>query len=165
MTSIIGSATPAEVVTFAHAALFSPTLVPTLHLVVALTKGYIIHFKATRTQRAKTNVPRRKSPRTLLSLPMNAFPPAPSQTTELTYAMPPCWNPPVVFSDQTGQFVIPSSISNNYLVVFYDYNNSSNSILLAILASYQAIHAKLYAAGLCPPPRLQRLDNECSRNH
>jgi hypothetical protein len=72
-----------------------------------------------------------------------------------------------VFSDQTGHFVIPSSIGNNYLVIVYDYD--SNSILAkpiksrsgaAILAGYQAIHAKLYAAGL--RPRLQRLDNECS---
>jgi hypothetical protein len=37
----VGSATPAELVAFAHAALFSPT-VSTLSL--ALTKGYITHF-------------------------------------------------------------------------------------------------------------------------
>jgi hypothetical protein len=38
----IGSATPAELVAFAHAALFSPAFLSTLHL--ALSKGFITNF-------------------------------------------------------------------------------------------------------------------------
>ena len=72
-----------------------------------------------------------------------------------------------IHTDQTGQFIVPSSTGNNYLLILYD--NDSNSILAepmrnrtgqCILLAYKAVHARLVAAGL--RPQLQRLDNECS---
>ena len=72
-----------------------------------------------------------------------------------------------IHTDQTGQFIVPSSTGNNYLLILYDYD--SNSILAepmrnrtgqCILLAYKAVHARLVAAGL--RPQLQRLDNECS---
>ena len=72
-----------------------------------------------------------------------------------------------IHTDQTGQFVVPSSTGYNYLLILYDYD--SNSILaepmprrtgLCILHAYKVVHARLVAAGL--RPKLQRLDNEAS---
>jgi hypothetical protein len=192
----IGSATPSDLVAFAHAALFSPTL-STLNL--ALTKGFITHFPGLTPTLLRKYPPHsaatikghmdqaRQNQRSTKQKPTNIAPPpgfpskvvpdtapddcfpastTPNDRTHMCYAamMEPTGK---VFSDQTGRFVIPSSIGNNYLIIVYDYD--SNSILAepiksrsgaAILAGYQAIHSKLYAAGL--RPRLQRLDNECS---
>jgi len=72
------------------------------------------------------------------------------------------------YMDLTGKFVAPSSSSNNYILIVYDYD--SNSILTAplknqransILAAFQVAHSHLCAMGLCP--KLQHLDNEASR--
>jgi hypothetical protein len=69
-----------------------------------------------------------------------------------------------VYTDETSQFVTPSSHGNNYLLICYDYD--SNSILAepiknctgaTILDGYKAIHSKLCTAGLKP-----RLHNECA---
>ena len=60
-----------------------------------------------------------------------------------------------IYTDQTGQFVIPSSEGNNYLLILYDYD--SNAILAepmrtrtgkSILQAYKTIHAILCKAGL-----------------
>jgi hypothetical protein len=73
-----------------------------------------------------------------------------------------------VYTDQTGKFVHPSSSGNNYMLVLYDYD--SNSILAEpmktksashILAAYETLYKQLVRAG--HKPKLQRLDNECSK--
>jgi len=60
-----------------------------------------------------------------------------------------------IYSDITGKFVTPSSSSNNYILVIYNYN--SNSILTkpfktrcaeAILEAYKLEYAWLCTAGL-----------------
>jgi len=59
------------------------------------------------------------------------------------------------YMDLTGKFVSPSSSSNNYILIVYDYN--SNGILAvplpnrhadSILEAYQTAHTRLCAAGL-----------------
>jgi hypothetical protein len=72
-----------------------------------------------------------------------------------------------IYTDQTGQFVLPSSNGNNYLMVVYDYDSNHifaqpfrNRTIKCILDAYKIVHAPLFKAGL--RPRLQRLDNECS---
>lgn len=70
------------------------------------------------------------------------------------------------YSDLTGEFVIPSSRGNKYILVFYDYD--SNHIFAEPLKSRSASHlldahksllATLATAGLSP--KLLVLDNEC----
>jgi len=60
-----------------------------------------------------------------------------------------------IYTDQTGQFVTPSSTGNNYILVLYDYD--SNAIIPIpfknwhsdnILAAYKQGHAILCKAGL-----------------
>jgi hypothetical protein len=72
-----------------------------------------------------------------------------------------------IYTDQTGEFITPSSTGNNYLLALCDYD--SNSILArpmksrhatTILSAYKVLHTKLCTAGL--RPQLQRLDDECS---
>jgi hypothetical protein len=113
----IGSATPADLVAFAHAALFSPTL-STLHL--ALTKGYITHFpgltptllrkypphsaatikghmdQARQNQRSTKQKPRNIAPPPGFpsrvvpdTAPDDCFPPAPHPMTEPICVTPP----------------------------------------------------------------------------
>ena len=73
-----------------------------------------------------------------------------------------------IHTDQTGRFPTPSSAGNNYVMVLYDYD--SNAILVqpfktrhdtVIKEAYAALLERLQRAGL--RPRLQRLDNECSK--
>ena len=181
----IGSATPAQLVAFSHAALFSPALST---LAGALSKGYISglpgltsellrrhppasapmvkgHLDQTRRNQRSTKA---KLPSQIAELTDDAFPSSPPdhERTHLCYAaiMEPTGQ---IYSDQTGRFIAPSSKGNNYLLIVYDYD--SNAILTeplpsrsssAILHGYQAVHARLCTAGL--RPKLQRLDNECS---
>lgn len=72
-----------------------------------------------------------------------------------------------IYTDLTGQFIIKSSTSNNYLFVLYNYH--SNAILCeliknrtkhSILAAFQLLHTKLVKAGV--RPKLQRLNDQCS---
>jgi len=187
--SAVGSATPAELVAFAHATLFSPALST---LETALTKGYLTNFPGlTRTTLKKH--PPRSAPMVKGHLDQKrkntqSTKPKPPKEPEKKKASPPdldtfplasteqrCHNCYVavmqptgqIYTDQTGKFIQPSSNGNNYLIILYDYD--SNGIFAepmktrtakSILAAYRTLHTRLCRAGL--RPRLQRLDNECS---
>jgi hypothetical protein len=64
----------------------------------------------------------------------------------------------LIFTDQTGEFVIPSSTGNNQLLVIYDYDSNyihaepmKSKTGPAILAAYQRVH-KLFCAALASAP-------------
>ena len=150
----VGSATPAALVAFAHAALFSPVL-STLQL--ALQKGYITNFpgltatllrkhpphsiamikghmdqsrqnqRSTRTDTQPDTAP---TPDATPSSPSDddiaPTSPTPNHRSHLCYAA--VFEPTgQVFTDQTGRFVTPSSTGNNYLLLLYDFD--SNAII------------------------------------
>jgi hypothetical protein len=185
----IGSATPAKIVAFAHAALFSPAL-STLH--VALTQGSISNFSGltARTLRPPRSIPIVKghlvqSRKNQRSINVSAKPTAstniildpteedcfpqseiPNERTHFCYTtiMEPTGQ---IYTDQTGKFVMPSSNGDNYLMILYDYD--SNAILAepmrtctgkSILTAFATMQARLTTASLTP--KLHRLDNECS---
>jgi hypothetical protein len=185
----VHSATPADLVAFAHAALFSPALST---LKRALECGYLPNFMGL-TSKTLTKYPPRSvamvkghldqvrknqnstkpAPPALvvptLSTPDEAFSPSDPSNTRSHHCFAAVVEPVTgqVHTDQTGKFVVASTNGNNYILVLYDYD--SNSILVealrsrtgpCILAGYQVLHARLVAAGL--RPQLQRLDNECS---
>ena len=181
------SATPDELVAFAHASLFSPAL-STLH--TALQRGYLPHFlgltpktlskyppqsvamiKGHLDQSRKNQRSTKPKPATSTTDELSPFDfPASDATNERTHH---CFaavvepNTGQIHTDQTGKFIVASSTGNNYILVLYDYD--SNSILVepmrnrtgpCILGAFQTLHARLVAAGL--RPKLHRLDNECS---
>jgi hypothetical protein len=178
--------TPADLVAFAHAALFSPAL-STLRK--ALEKGFLPPFTGL-TEAALARFPpsleatamghldaQRKNTRSTKPKPQppheeeltDAFPPQPKKTTRTNACFLATTDPThIVYSDQTGRLPHPSSTGNNYLVVAYDYD--SNSILLRPVKSRAAahltaaiadIHATLTRGGC--QPQFHRLDNECAQ--
>ncbi len=179
----IGLATPAELVAFAHATLFSPALST---LQTALHKDYLTNFPSLTELLLRKHPPQSvamvkghldqtrmhwASTKLQLGEPSSGDTPFPCTTNTkrshhcYTAIMEPTGQ---TFTDQTGKFVQPSSNGNNYLLILYGYD--SNSILAeplktrtakAILTAYQILHKKLRYAGL--RPKLQRLDNECSK--
>jgi hypothetical protein len=185
----VGSATAAELVSFAHASLFSPAIST---LATALSKGYIPNFPGLSSRTLRNHPPRssamikghldqsrknQRSTKTSLITPdpdpqsepdPDDFPTSPPSGERSHFCYVSIMEPTgQIYTDQTGKFVTPSSNGNNYLLVLYDYD--SNAILAepmksrhatAILSAYKLLHAKLCAAGL--RPQLQRLDNECS---
>lgn len=192
----VQSATPSELVAFAHATLFSPTLST---LQQALDRGFLPNFMGQTAKALKKYPPQsvamikghldqaRKNQRstkpgdvhltpTLVpeptSLEDEAFPTSEPDNARTHQCYAAVFEPAAgqIHSDQTGKFVVASSIGNNYVLVVYDYD--SNSILVepmrsctgpCILAAFQVLHARLVTAGL--RPQLQRLDNECSTAH
>ena len=181
----VGSATPAELVAFTHAAMFSPALST---LEKALNKGYLHnlpgltattlrkhpprsvamakgHLDQERKNKQSTKTTRSPSP---AESPDDTFPDALNggERTHHCYASV-IETTGQVYTDLTGIFVVPSSRGSNYLFVLYDYD--SNAILAepinnrrakTILDAYKTLHSKLCQAGI--RPKLQRLDNECS---
>jgi hypothetical protein len=142
----IGSASPAELVAFAHATLFSPAL-STLH--AALKAGYLTNFPGLTTATLRKYPPRsiamikghldqtRKNqrstqPKKLTPIdtahPTDTSPTSdtPNTRSHICYAaiMEPTGQ---IYTDQTGRFVVPSSNGNNYLLILYDYD--SNAII------------------------------------
>ncbi len=152
----LNTATPAKVVVFAHAALFSPAL-STLHQ--ALQRGYLPNFMGLTTQALKKYPPQsvamikghlnqtRKNQQ-LTTRTMILTPPTINAASNLTLDndVPfPLSNPnnarshhcfasvitPAtgqIHSDQTRKFIVSSSTGNDYVLVVYDYD--SNSILV-----------------------------------
>jgi hypothetical protein len=186
----IGTASPADLVAFAHGALFSPTLST---LGSALTKGFITNFPGLTVTTLRKHPPfsaamvkghldqsgqnQRSTKPDLIpvddapSLPKtddDPFPASPADGARLHFCYLSVMEPTgQIYTDQTGQFVTPSSNGNNYLLLLYDYD--SNCILAETmknrtgksnLAAYKALHTNLCTAGL--RPQLGRLDNECS---
>ena len=182
----IGSATPAEIVAFAHAALFSPALST---LEQAVKSGFLTNFPGLTLNQLRKHPPRsvamtkghldqtRKNLRsTKTAIPdvtdvdQDDFSPIPFPAGIKTHHCFATVFEPTgqIYTDQTGRFIAPSSTGNNYLMILYDFD--SNAILVApmknrqatsIVAAYKVLHARLCAAGL--RPSLQRLDNECSQ--
>jgi hypothetical protein len=178
----VGSATPAEVIAFAHASLFSPALST---LEKAIDKGYLINFPGL------TKAGLRKHPPRLIPMvkghldhnrqnqcstkpkpaptesPDNDFPSSPPdlERTHFCYAsiMEPTGQ---IYTDLTGKFVSPSSNGNNVLFILYDYDSNliyaepiPNRSSASIVKAFTKLHGIMCKAGL--RPKLQRLDNEC----
>jgi len=180
----IGAATPAQLVAFAHATLFSP---PLSTLEQALKKGYLTNFPGlTATllrkyppqsipmikghlDQTRQNLRSTKDKPTDVPTDSDDYPITPTGHERTHHCYVALMEPTgQVYTDQTGRFITPSSTGNNYLMVLYDYD--SNSIMAApiksrtdkaILDGYKVLHTRLCRAGL--RPQLQRLDNECSQ--
>jgi hypothetical protein len=74
-----------------------------------------------------------------------------------------------IFTDQTGQFVAPSSNDNQSLMILYRYDYTSNLIFAQpfktrsatnILSAFKILHQRLCRVGC--RPKLHSLDDECS---
>jgi hypothetical protein len=181
----LGAPTSAELVTFAHASLFSPVLST---LETALSNNRLTNFPGLTLAALRKHPPQsgatikghqdqsRKNQRSTRPPPTviapdddiseDANPPGVDGRSHALFAavMEPTGQ---VYSDQTGRFVAPSSSGNNYLMVVYDYDSNHlfaqpfrNRTAKCILDAYKLVHARLVKAGL--RPQLQRLDNECS---
>jgi len=202
----IGSTTPAQLVAFAHAALFSPALST---LEKALKCSFLTNFPGLTSKLLQKHPPqlyamakdhldqtRQNQCSTKPKPPKPSAPKADPPVIEPATAMPEVETvddedfhpaPPIdgarththhcyvavmetmgqVYTDPTGQFIVPSSTGNNYLLVLYNYN--SNAILVApmktctagsIVAAYKMLHKRLCDADL--RPLLECLNNECS---
>ena len=153
------SATPTELVAFAHAALFSPALST---LTKALDRGYLPQCMGLTSQALRKHPPHsvatikghldqtRKNQRsTKTAPPLPALPPPDAECSNEADAFPVsdpdnarshhCYTAIVdaasgqIYSDQTGKFIVASSTGNNYILVVYDYD--SNSILVEPMRS------------------------------
>ncbi len=163
----VGSATPADLVAFDHAVLFSPALST---LAKALQCRYHPEFASLTLQRLHQHPPQsiammqghmdqeqqhKNSTRPKEDPPLddNAFPPAPLDGTCIHFCYATMLKPTgQIYTDQTGKFVAPSSTGNNYILILYDYD--SNAILAvpfknqkseSILNAYKIGHARLCA--------------------
>lgn len=72
-----------------------------------------------------------------------------------------------IYADQTGRFIVPSSLGNNYMLILYDQDSNyihvepmSSRSGKDILAAYKKGFALFTSRGLTP--LLQQLDNEAS---
>ena len=178
----LGGTTIAESVTYAHASLYSPAL-STLEF--ALDNNFLTNFPGLTVDTLRRHAPK--------SIPMDkghmdqirqnvrsTKPPRPkpepdtdTNPSPITIKTHDCYvaiyEPQgQIYSDQTGRFVVSSSSGNNYIMVLYDYDSNhifvqpfQNRTAKCILDAYKILHAHLTQAGL--KPRLQRLDNECSK--
>ncbi|KAI2502115.1 hypothetical protein MHU86_12345 [Fragilaria crotonensis] len=161
-STTVHSATPSELVAFAHAALFSPAL-STLH--GALDRGYLSAFLGLTSRKLtahpphsvamikghldQTRINQRSTkahkpappPRQPTSAPDNAadllcqFPPSDHGNHRTHHCFASIIEPAAgqIHTDQTGKFVVASSTGNNYILVLYDYD--SNSILVEPMRS------------------------------
>jgi hypothetical protein len=173
-------ATPGELVSFAHAALFSPAL-STLHAAF-LCRGYLPHFlgltsrmltryhpqsiamvkghldQARKNQRSTKPSSRRTSAPRLSDADEDAlltFPANDGASNERTHH---CFAAVVeaatgqIHTDQIGNFIVASNTGNNDIFLLYD--NDSNSIFdrtgMCILGAFRTFYVQLVAAGLRP---------------
>jgi hypothetical protein len=175
------SCTPADLVAFFHAALFSPA---TSTLLQALKKGFLPPFTGLTEANLRKHPPpaeatimghldsRRKNIQStkkgdLEEEPKDFFPSQPEDTTRSHYCLLTTAEPRhLVYSDQTGRLPHPSESGNNYLLVAYDYD--SNAILLrpiknrtadALTEAIKSVHNTLSKGGC--QPKFHRMDNEC----
>ena len=179
------SATPADLVSFAHAALFSP--VPST-LQKVFRKKYITNLpgltittlnkhtpNSISTAKGHVNQQRQgiKSTKKETILPLlpedDSFPASdtPNNRTNACYAAVIEPTTSKVFSDQTGKFIIPSSTGSNYLFLLCDYDSNSthaepmpSKSAKAHVNAHSKVHNQLVKAGL--RLQLHTLDNECS---
>ena len=183
-TPTIGnSCTPADIVAFHHAALFSPSI--STIMAMALKKGYIpplpgltetLLRKYTPDLEATTmgHLDNRRQhiqstkPRQVHFTEDLVDEPYPAPTQDRTHSCFLSVHEPkhIVYTDQTGRFPHPSNSGNNYLLIAYEYD--SNSILMrpypnktapVLTATIANIHDTLTRGGC--KPQFHRLDNEC----
>jgi len=164
-----GTAKPAELVTFAHAAMFSPTVST---LTEALRRGYLPEFAGLTLERLQKYPPlsipmikghldqERKNLRSTKSQPDQTEDALQSaNSTTRTHACYVALMEPTgqTYMDLTGKFVAPSSSGNNYIMIIYNYD--SNAILAiplknckaeTILIAYKTSHMQLCTAVLQP---------------
>ncbi|KAG7350061.1 reverse transcriptase RNA-dependent DNA polymerase [Nitzschia inconspicua] len=179
---------PANLVAFAHASLFSPAL-STLH--DALRLGYLTGVPGLTAETLRRHPPHStattkghldQTRKNLRSTKTNIPPPPPNDGDDADDYLPTA-NPTnertshcfaatfeptgKIYSNLTGKFVAPSSTGNNYILVVYGFD--SNTILTVPMRNrsqqshteaFRIAHQRLVRAGL--RPRLQLLDNECS---
>jgi hypothetical protein len=175
------SATPAELVAFAHATLGSPALST---LCTALDNNYITGFPGLTSKLVRKYPPRsiamakghldqtRKNTRTTKTPTTTSEPTADESNADDTSPTPDPFGTrthhlyaactPItgqVYTDQTGRFITPSSTGNNYLLILYDYDSNSihveplrNCTGGEILAAYKRVHTRLCTAGLPATP-------------
>ena len=153
--STTGYPNAAELMAYAHSALFSPALST---LETALHNGYVRNFpgltsktlrrhppKSVATAKGHLDQTRKNLRSTKPKVPTNNTPDdvAPPDPTDTTDTFPPhedrthdcyvavrCLDEPTgkVYTDQTGKFPCTSASGNNYIMVLYDYD--SNAILM-----------------------------------
>jgi hypothetical protein len=137
------SCTPADLVAFFHAALFSPTTSTLLH---AMKKGFLPPFAGLTETNLKRYPPpaeatamghmdcKRKNIQSTKKIPQednlsDSFPDHTDDNTRSNYCFLATAEPKnIVYSDQTGRLPHPSAGGNNYLMIAYDYD--SNAILM-----------------------------------
>jgi hypothetical protein len=187
----VQSATPAELVAFAHASLFSPALST---LDAALKRGFLPQFMGLTTKTLRTYPPTsiamikghldqsRKNQRST-KLPTTPPPDVNPEDPPILESFPlsdpgnhrshHCYAACIdgatgqIHSDQTGKFIVASSAGHNYILVVYDYD--SNAILVEPMRSRTgpcilAAYQAIHTRLVIAGlrPQLQRLDNECS---
>ena len=188
----IGAATPADLVTFAHASLGFPAIST---LEKALQKGYINHFPGLTLETLRRHPPthsipmhkghldqQRKGLRSTKAPPTDntptdeelneisdtLFPPQAGSVHEDHHCFLTLVNPTgQIAMDPTGRFLTPSVAGDNYIMVCYDYDG--NGIWFAPLKTRSAVHLrdafKSIHERICAKglrPKFLRLDNECS---
>jgi hypothetical protein len=176
--------TPANIVAFHHAALFSPALST---LTKALKKGYLPplpgltetllrkyppDLEATtmgHLDNRRKNIQSTKAKRVTFpdDQEEDPFPEQPKDNNRTNFCFLTTSEPKhIVYTDQTGRLPQPSNSGNNYLLIAYDYD--SNSILLrpyknktaqVLMDTIAQVHDTLTRGGC--RPLFHRLDNEC----
>ena len=157
----VSSSTPADLVAFAHASLFSPALST---LQTALDRGYLSDFQGLTATSLRKHPPqsiamikghldqarknqRSTKPRAAPSAsppptatdtntaPADHFPTSDPTNARTHHCYAAVCDPTTgqIHSDQTGRFIVASSTGNNYILVVYDYD--SNSILVEPMKS------------------------------
>ena len=161
---LTGLAGAADHVAFAHAALFSPALST---LETALKMGYVRNFPGLTYLSLKRFPPQSVAMHKGHLDQARANQRSTRQDRREKAAFVTMYDAREhSYSDQTGQFVIPSSSGNKYVMVLYDFD--SNAILVKSFASksavtirntFESLFNRLCAAG--HRPALHRLDNAC----
>ena len=179
----VGNTGPAELVTFTHAALFSPAIST---LQKALDNNWITNFPGLTSKSLKKYPPkdskamhkghmdqarknqRSTKPKSNSPTPADPVDLYPDQEQERTHFIYVATFEPTgqIYTDQTGRFLTPSTTGNQYVMILYDYDTN---IILAnpyktkgakdLVESCKTLHRRICKSGY--KPKLQRLDNEC----
>jgi hypothetical protein len=186
VNALVPEGTIADMITFLHKAMFSPTATTLLH---AVKNGHLATWPGMTAENIHKHLPKSiatalghldqqhkntrstkpKTPSTTPT-PQPDTQPTSENPNERTHQVFPAIvdaDTGKIFTDQTGKFPVTSSRGNKYVFVLYDYD--SNAILVEpiksrmqneLLRVYRKLTTHLRKRGLTP--KLQRLDNECS---
>jgi hypothetical protein len=183
VNALLPEGTAADVISFLHKALFSPS---TSTLLQAITNNQLTTWPGMTADNVTRHLPKsitttlghqdqtRKNARSTQPKPPTESNPepgldleSPNQRTHQVFSAIVDSGTGKIYTDQTGRFPVTSSCGHKYLFVLYDYD--SNAILAEpiksrkqneLLRAYQTLTRHLRKQGLTP--KLQRLDNECS---